>query len=79
VGFGGGNKKGLSPLLKLSMPKGNYTLNFLAEVLGVHVLLIVYNSRKFSSCFLLKLYNFEKDENMKTLNYGQKVNSVVSP
>jgi hypothetical protein len=29
--------------------------------------------------FLLKLYNLQKHENTKTLNYGQKVHSVYSP
>jgi hypothetical protein len=44
-----------------------------------HVLLIVYYSRINFSCFLLKLYNLQKHENIKTLNYHKKVHSLYSP
>jgi hypothetical protein len=40
--------------------------------------LYMYEDKNFS-CFLLKLYNLQKNENRKTLNYGLKVHSVYWP
>jgi hypothetical protein len=44
-----------------------------------HVLLVIYYSMTKFFLFLIKLYNLQKHENTKTLNYGQKVHSVYSP
>ncbi len=44
-----------------------------------HLLLVVYYSRIIFFGFLLKLYNLQKHENIKTLNYDQKVPSVYQP
>ncbi len=35
--------------------------------------------KDFFFLFLIKLYNLQKRDNTKTLNYGQKVHSVYSP
>jgi hypothetical protein len=62
--------------------KGKYTLCTFWPLFRVfscfHVLLVVYYSRIFFSSFLVKLYNLQKHENKKTLNYGQKVHCVLA-